>query len=158
MKKRTRRLKRVFNPAATPAIGKYIDTLTKAELKVLYFSEDAQQFKISTSNMKGLICKGCRFQIAVNQAKRKRKFYNKLVPYINLWGAFGENDYSKHFANMPVIFGLLKLRQKKSRKQISKLVLVESANCFTSGKVINITAAVVDNLLYLELVDQNKGN
>lgn len=50
----------------------------------------------------------------------------------------------------PLIFGLLKMRKGKVRK----FVMFESAN--ELGRTINIMAAKIDNLLYLDLLAKSK--
>jgi hypothetical protein len=132
-----------------PVIGKYIDTATKAELKVVYFMDDIGRFKVSIEGFPNVARKGCRFQLQSSEVKRKSKFFKLLSSYLSFSASYKVMGQSGETQFLPVIFGLLKLRKGKTRK----LVLIQSADQFYNSSVINIVAVELDNLLYLDLVE-----
>ena len=138
-----------FNPF--PTIGKYIDTPSKAELKVIYFLDDVGNFKLSGGTLPGIILRSCRFQVQSSDVKSQHKFYKKLQPFLEISASYGTLNAAQVF-NVPFVFGLLKIRKGKQRK----FILIQAAEQFFKSKVINITAVVIDNLLYLDLVNKLK--
>jgi hypothetical protein len=145
-KKRKRR-----NPSKYPVVGKYIDTPTKTEINVIYFMDDAGDYKFTLGDWPQTILKGCRIQFKSVDVKRKRKFYKELQHFINFssgWQGLNQPQTQP----LPLLFGLLKLRKNKQRK----FVLVQSADQYTGGRVINVIAVGIDNLLYMDLVSKLK--
>jgi len=145
--------KKKINKIHIPVIGKYIDTPTKAEVGVIFFIDDIREYKLSGGGLPSVTLKSCRFQLRVAEVKRKKKFYNKLQPLIALSDA-RDLDQPQSAYQIPLSFGLLKLRKNKKRQ----FVLIQSANQFYASDLINVLAVVVDNLLYVDLVNKLKNS
>jgi hypothetical protein len=134
-----------------PIIGKYIDTPTKAELPVVSFVDDTGNFQFVQGNSIRTNLNGCRLQFKTAHIKRKMKFYKQLKPFLDFSSGYRLNT-SLDECDMPVIFGLLKLRKGKKRY----FILITSAEQFFVSRVITIHALKMDNLLYLDFVEQLK--
>jgi hypothetical protein len=134
------------------SIGKYIDTPTKATLNVVYYLGDVGDFKLSVGDLKDVFVKGCRFQIKYNEAKKKKKFFANLSSFLSFSSDWDYSVPKRTSYEVPLLFGLLKLRKNKERR----FILIQSADCFRDNKVINIIGVTIDNLLYLELIARSK--
>jgi len=147
MAKTHKKRRKPYNVVRYPVIGKYIDTPTKAELEVVYFVDEIGEYKVSVGDLPVQTLPGCRFQLRLANIKAKRKFFKKLKPFLLSLGSMSELS-AVTLEELPLLFGLLKLRKKKQRI----LVWIKSADAYYKSKVITIGAAVVDNLLYLDLI------
>lgn len=134
-----------------PVIGKYIDTPTNASIKVTWFVDAAGDFKLSMGNFPSVILKGVRFGFKNSEAKRKKKFYRKLQPFLAFSTGWRDLEDKEEF-KAPLLFGLLKIRKGKQRK----FVLIQSVDRWADNNLINVVAVVIDNLLYLDLVNRLK--
>ena len=154
MLKKKKKTKRHYNTSSQfPVIGKYIDTVTKAELDVLYFIDELGTFKISIDkNLPDILRPGCRIQLRTSEVKRKRKFFKRLNPYLEFSSSFMGMEEVKSSLNFPLIFGLIKVRKGKQRE----FVVFRSADTFYKNKTINVVAMKIDNLLYLDLLARVK--
>jgi hypothetical protein len=106
-----------FRPLKFPAIGKYIDTPTKAEFPVVYFVDDIGDYKLTVGELSNIFLQSCRFQLKMSDIKRKKKFHRMLSPFF-----MGEGDQWKYEAppheathSVPLLFGLLKIRKGKKK-------------------------------------------
>lgn len=137
-----------YNIIRFPVIGKYHDVPSKAALEVVWFSDMAGHYKLTMGNLPSVILPCCRFQLKMSDVKKKRKFYKRLETFLNISTQYKEFEYPD-IVQLPLLFGLLKLRKKKQRI----LVWIKSADAFYKSKVINITAVVINNFLYLDLLE-----
>src|SRR5579864_6108118 len=143
--------KRRYKIYRYPALGKYIDTPTKAELKVIYYVDGIGDYRCKFGNLPEVILKGCRFQVKISDVNRKKKFSKAIKPFLDFSSGWRTLDVPQQI-EAPLLFGLLKLRKGKQRK----FVLIQSADQYFKSKIINIMAVMIDNLLYLDLVNRTK--
>jgi len=134
-----------------PVIGKYIDTPTKTKLEVVYFVGETGNVQLSIGNFPPITLKSCRFQLKMSDVKRHKKFYKKLLPYLEFSAGFKALDRPEP-ESMPFLFGLLKLRKNKKRA----FVWIQASDQFFKSRVVNVLAAEIDNLLYLDLIETVK--
>lgn len=133
------------------SVGSYIDTPTKAKLKVVYFIDDIGEYKLTLGNLPATLLKGCCFNILHSEVKRRKKFYKSLKELMDYSAGWPQLDRPGQH-KIPFIFGLLKIRKGKK----SKFIFIHSANHLYNSKLININAVTVDNLLYLDLINSLK--
>ena len=133
-----------------PVIGKYIDTPTKAEISVVDFIPDTGNYKLTIGNLPDVTLPSCRFQVKIAEVKRKVKFFRMLKPLLEF--SEGYKTIKQPTREIPLLFGLLKLRKGKQRR----FILVQAADQFFKSKTINVGAVLIDNLLYLDLVSRLK--
>lgn len=150
-----RKRKKRYNIFKFPIIGKYIDTPTKSTMKVVYFTDGIGEYKFKLGNLPEVVLKGCRFQLKVSEVKRKKKFFKKLKVFLDFSNGWRELERPTLTQwEVPLLFGLLKLRKGKQRN----FVLIQAADQYYKGRTINISAVIIDNLLYLDLVNKLKND
>jgi hypothetical protein len=147
-----KKIKKRYNVLKHPVIGKYIDSVTKAELDVvLYYTDYTGDYRVKVGDAQEQILRGCRFGLKLPEVKRKVKFYKKLQAYLDFADGWKDLDRPSR-SSLPSLFGLLKIRKGKIRK----FIFIVSASQFFNNKVIDIVGVGIDNLLYLDLVNRLK--